>query len=310
MRTQMETNRAITDYDEPLEKPVVSQDENDCTESTDSFTEFAGESISHYSNNPESKHRITFAPELEVCEIPHREDMTDEEYHLAFYSKNEIAFMNEEQNETADRIEAGKKAKKSTTYRGLEAWTQMGQHEMNQRIFSCVDSVLDEQDKQWTKGRNSTRRIAKASKGLTKTSRKIALELAKQDEKEARKVYEEHLDEHDKAAQEEPFHLPLVAVITNSTIMKKSKKYTPDSLRSLNASSHSMDLGLSMHSHDSCDSGLWSLSSSSILEKPTTPKKKRKSKKKSAAREGKAEKETPAKTTASRRKKINKVMVV
>lgn len=294
----------ISEYHQPLEKHVVFSDENDFTESTEFIIEIT-ESTSQYSN-AEPQRRISFAPEMELCEIPHREDMTDEEYYLSFYSPDEIAVMNEEQNESADRMESGKKAKKSTPYRGLEAWTQRGQHEMNQRIFSCVDSVLDEQDKQWTKGRSSTRKIAKASKSLTKTSRKIALELAKQDEKDARKIYEGHLDENHQ--EEESSHIPLRAVIRSSTIMKSKKTKNSDSSnRSLDASSHSLDLGISMHSHDSCDSGFWSLSSNSLA---SAPKKKRKSKKKSAAREGKNPKETPAKTPASRRKKIGKVVVV
>ncbi|KAL3940429.1 MAG: hypothetical protein SGBAC_005037 [Bacillariaceae sp.] len=301
----MTPNATITEQDQSFDKHVVCNDDNDCTEATESVTEIT-ETPSDCSN-PESRRGISFAPEIEEYEIPSREDMTADEYYLSFYSPEEIAFMNVEQNETADRMEAGKKAKKSTPFRGLEAWTQRGQHEMNQRIFSCVDSVLDEQDKQWTKGRNSTRKIAKASKSLTKTSRNKALELAKQDEKEARKVYEEHLDENDEA-EDEP-HVPLRAVIRQSTIIRNKKKKAGSS-KSLDGSIHSLDLGMSMHSHDSCDSGFWSLSSNSVFDKPATPKKKRKSKKKSAAREGKSPKDTPAKTTASRRKKIGKVMIV
>eukprot|EP00526_Cylindrotheca_closterium_P014842 CAMPEP_0113636180 /NCGR_PEP_ID=MMETSP0017_2-20120614/18881_1 /TAXON_ID=2856 /ORGANISM="Cylindrotheca closterium" /LENGTH=286 /DNA_ID=CAMNT_0000547035 /DNA_START=88 /DNA_END=948 /DNA_ORIENTATION=- /assembly_acc=CAM_ASM_000147 len=284
----MAPNATITEYDQPLEKFVAYNDENDHTETTVSISE-----------TEKTVKRITFDEELEECEIPNREDMSEDEYYLSFYSPAEIAWMNEEQNETADRIEAGKKEKKSAPYRGLEAWTQRGQHEMNQRIFSCVDSVLDEQDKQWTKGHGSTRRLAKASKSLTKTSKNLALGLAKQDEKDARKIYESDLDGDDK---EEESCIPLRAIISNSTIMK-SKKSRRGSNKSLDGGSSSFDLSMSMHSTDSCDSGFFSFATES-----STPKKKRKSKKKSAAREGKAPKETPAKTTASRRKQLKKVM--
>lgn len=305
MYTKMTPNATITEDEQPFDKFVVCQDENDCTEATKSVTEI-DETPSDCSN-PESRRGISFAPEIDLYEIPSREDMTEAEYYLSFYSPDEIAFMNEEQNRTADRMDSGKKAKKSSPFRGLEAWTQKGQHEMNQRILSCVDSVLDEQDKQWTDRRNSTRRIAKASKSLTRMSRDIASKVAKQDEKEARKVYEEHLDGNDEE-EDEP-HIPLCAVIRQSTIIRNKKKKA-GSGKSLDGSSHSLDLGMSMHSHDSCDSGFWSVSSNSVFDKPKTPKKKRKSKKKSAAREGKSPKGTPAKTTASRRKKISKVMIV
>lgn len=297
------------EYEQPLEKPLnyklEDAAENDDTEVTEeiSSAEFSQE---------EPSRKITFYHEVEECEIPSREDMSDEECYLCYYSPDEIAWMNQEQNETADRMEAGKKAKKATPYRGLEAWTQRGQHQMNQRIFSCVDSVLDEQDQQWQKQKSSTRKIAKASKSITKTSKKLALELAKQDEKDARKIYEQHLNDdddvdvdvdQDEQQEEEQPHIPLRDMIRNSTIMK-SKKKKMSSNRSLDGSSHSMDLGISMHSCDSCDSGFWSIHSTPSLLEKKPKKKKRKSKKKSAAREGKTPKETPAKTPASRRKKI------
>jgi len=137
----------------------------------------------------EPQQKISFYPKVEVYEISNREDRSKEEYYLCFYSPDEITWTNEELHETADRMESGKKAKKSKPYRGLEAWTQRGRHEMNQRVFSYIDSVLDEQEKQRKTSKPiSTRKIAKACRSLTKTSKTIALELAKQDEKEACKV--------------------------------------------------------------------------------------------------------------------------
>ncbi|KAL3940428.1 MAG: hypothetical protein SGBAC_005036 [Bacillariaceae sp.] len=301
MFTRTARNATIAQQEQPLDKYVVCKDENDCTEATETSSEC-------FSSATKPQRRISFAPYMDVCDIPSREDMTNVEYCLSFYSPDEIALLNDEHNETADRMDSGKKAKKSAPYRGLESWTQKGQRDMNARIFSCMDSVLNEQDKQWADDRNSTRRIAKASKSLTKTSRNRALEFAKQDEKEARKVYEEHLEGNDEE-EDEP-HIPLRAVIRQSTIMK-SKKTKGVSGRSVDGgSSHSRSLGMSIHSHDSCDSALWSLSSNSVFDKQANPPKKRKSKKKSPAREGKTLTETPAKTPASRRKKIKKVIVV
>lgn len=285
-------------------------------ESVTEVTEITDGTSSSFLQEP--KRKINFYPEVELCEIPNRWDMSDEEYFLCFYSPDEIDWMNEEQNETADRIESGEEAKRDTPYRGLEAWTQEGQYLMNQRIFSCVDAVLDEQDKQWKKNKSSTRKIARASKSLSKSSNKLALELAKQDEIEARKIYEEDLNDehddydHDEQDNEEETHIPLRAVIQNSTFMKskrgKSKNPNgPSSVRSLDGSFASIEqIGMSMHSRDSFDSGFWSLTSSSnsVLDKPK--KKKRKSKKKSAARDGLTPNEDPKKTPASRRKKIKK----
>ncbi|KAL3940427.1 MAG: hypothetical protein SGBAC_005035 [Bacillariaceae sp.] len=302
MLTKIARDETTIQYERPVDQCYVCKDDIDCTAATDSTT--VTTETSSECCNAKSQRRISFGPEIWEYEIPSREDMTEAEYNLSFYSPDEIAFLNEEQNETVDRMDSGKKPKKSSPYRGLEAWTQKGQHNMNQRIFACVDSVLDEQDKQWTDRRNSTRRIAKASKTLTRMSRDIAFKLAKQDEKEARKVYEEHSGENDEE-ENEP-HVPLRAVIRQSTIMR-SKKKRSGSGRSLDGSSHSMGLEISLHSHDSCDSGLWSLSSNSVFEKAEqTPQKKRKSKQKPAVREGKTPKETPAKTLASQRRRYKK----
>jgi len=291
-----------------LEKPavhvIVSEAETDAT----------SESIeirpSHHFDGEEPQRRIRFAPEMDILEIPTREELTDDEYYLSFYSKEEFACMNEAQNETADRMERGKKAKKSTAYRGLEAWTQEGQREMNQRIFACVDSVLDEQDRQWKCGRDSVRRIAKVYRSLTKTSKSVARKLARQDENEACKIYKQY-DGKDCRVQEEDdiWEEPLRLVIESSTVMKKKKK-KKENFTSSGRSIDSMDT-MSVNS-DSADSAFWSLNSSSLFDmKPVSEiPKKRKCKKKSAARFGEECPDSPAKTTASRRKSIKNEVVV
>jgi hypothetical protein len=247
------------------------------------------------SSDQEEDRTIRFALDVDVFYVLHRDDLTDDEVTDSHYSAGEIAAMNEAQGETADRLESGKKAKKSSPYRGLEAWTQQGQLYMNQRIFSCVDAVLDEQERQWTDDLTSTKRIAKVSRKFTKTSVDIALDLAKQDEKEARKTYQKELDQ-----ETEPDHnlkqASLILLIQASPLMtrkkkvsiKKTKTRTQTSMTSRKTHKSQQKVQKTspkapkspqkLHKKSEPQSGFWSLSSGTKSLFDSVPKKQKKSK--------------------------------
>jgi len=301
-----------TKFEKPGAKVVVDDAETDATETSESLEIRPSHD---FDDDEEPGRRIRFAPEVDVFDIPSRDELTDDEYYLSFYSKEEIACMNQAQNETADRMESGKKAKKSSPYRGLEAWTKEGQQIMSQRILACIDAVLNEQDRQWACGRDSMRRIAKVYKSLSKTSKLIARELAKKDEKEACKVYEQSCEEDNPVQEDDDlWEEPLRMAIESSSIMKKKKKKMnrSSSGRSIGSTDTiSLDsfssLGASLHSTDSTDSAFWSLNSSSLFDiKPSGGEipKKRKCKKKSAARLGEECPDSPGKTSGPRRKVV------
>eukprot|EP00980_Cylindrotheca_fusiformis_P019467 scaffold6708_cov134-Cylindrotheca_fusiformis.AAC.37 len=143
----------------------------------------------------ETEGTVRFALHMDVFDILCRDEYTDEELAACFYSQDDISDMNAVQTEIADRMEQGKRAKKSSPYRGLEAWTEQGQLDMNERIYACVDAVLDEQSLQWADGISSRKRIAKVAKRMSQESVRKALKLAKQDEKEAKRTYKKALEE-------------------------------------------------------------------------------------------------------------------
>ena len=82
------------------------------------------------------------------------------------------------------------KCKKNENYRGLENRTEQGQKECNQQIHSCIDAVMDEQDKQWEEDIIDWERIADCSRQVSIYCSIVASKRAIQDAKDARKAYQ------------------------------------------------------------------------------------------------------------------------
>lgn len=173
---------------------------------------------------------IRFALHMHVFDILCREEYSEDERAASYYTADEITAINDAQSDAADRMASGKKAKKSSPYRGLEAWTDQGQLAMNERIFTCVDAVLDEQEQQWINGISSRKRVAKVSKTFSGASTQIALDLAKHDAKDAKKAYRKDLEDSERSLfseqQGDTLSSSLRMSIQASPLMAPKKKVT------------------------------------------------------------------------------------
>eukprot|EP00980_Cylindrotheca_fusiformis_P022656 scaffold9542_cov92-Cylindrotheca_fusiformis.AAC.3 len=136
----------------------------------------------------EVKRKVQFAETVVRHFIPSHETYSEEERHGCWYTNEEKRKHKKSHYRTAERMEMGLKCKKECSYRGLEAWTTAGGKQANKLIHACIDAVMDEQDSQWELNCDDKERIAKASKSKSKKSVRIALKLARNDAKEAKKA--------------------------------------------------------------------------------------------------------------------------
>jgi len=161
-------------------------DENDSSE------------FSSYSSGPQRA--VVFAMTPKYREIISRHDYSEKEIRRCWYSVEEKEKMNRSKDKMVARLEAGKPARGSATYRGLECWTTKGGQDLDEKIAAVVNAVMDEQDRQWSVNCDDHDRIAQVSATVTAESAIIARRLAMQDEKEA-KVAWESLDESSLGSQ-------------------------------------------------------------------------------------------------------------
>mmetsp|Transcript_26130 Transcript_26130/g.63723 ORF Transcript_26130/g.63723 Transcript_26130/m.63723 type:complete len:223 (-) Transcript_26130:504-1172(-) len=120
-----------------------------------------------------------------------RHDYSETEVHQSWLSAEEMEKMNERQFKTVERMESGKNAKRGSTYRGLECMSVKGQAEMDDIISYCLDSVLDEQDRQFYVFGvvEDTEMIAQASSYCSGECAQKALNRARSDAREAKRCY-------------------------------------------------------------------------------------------------------------------------
>ena len=116
--------------------------------------------------------------------------------------------MNRNKDKTVARLEAGKPARGDTTYQGLQCWTAQGGKALDESIALVVNSVMDEQDRQWAANVDDFERIAQVSAAATAHSAKAALETGLNDEMEARLAWETEeiglFSEHSNEAEDVP----------------------------------------------------------------------------------------------------------
>jgi hypothetical protein len=113
------------------------------------------------------------------------EEYTEDEVRNCWYSFEDKEKMYEKHNKMVARFESGKKAKKGSTYRGLECWTTKGGCDLDLNISKCTDAVMDEQDAQWSASIDDWERVATASREVTVGSAKRALATGQEYEREA-----------------------------------------------------------------------------------------------------------------------------
>lgn len=79
--------------------------------------------------------------------------------------------------------------KNPSCYRGLEGFTTERSESSTNSVDVCIDAVLDEQEMQWDREEDDFDRIAAISQDLSKCSIDRAIMRAKEDEREARRIY-------------------------------------------------------------------------------------------------------------------------
>jgi hypothetical protein len=87
--------------------------------------------------------------------------------------------------------------------RGLEKLTNFGS-ERDVSTKSCINSILDEQDRQWSEGINDVNRVADACRQISAKSTILALLLADYDEREALKAYKKMNTDKKRSPEEYP----------------------------------------------------------------------------------------------------------
>ena len=140
----------------------------------------------------EEEERITIVrfSEQVLCKATiSRKEITPKEKSNAWYSSQELQRLVQKYVKTCERRLSGKQPKKNSTYRGLENLDQDDALELKMNIQSCVDSVLQEQDRQFNRGIRDVQAIADASKVYSKECRDHALAMGKADERQAQKAY-------------------------------------------------------------------------------------------------------------------------
>jgi len=146
-------------------------------------------------STPSSYHRrvrVRFDYQTQVETIVCREDYSPSELNACWYSSEEKTSMYEGYEKTVMRMEAGKRPKKNTTYRGLENFSETNSFQLDEIVHDCIDAVMDEQDRQWAE--NTTDEIdwscfREMSLQFSLQSSSLAYKMAEYDEREARKAY-------------------------------------------------------------------------------------------------------------------------
>ena len=189
LASRQQTNSQIT-YDELsniIERGLQLLEEGDVS-SEDCDNDETDSRTSSQASGPQ--HAISFAPATKVHEIMGLEEYSEKELRRCWYSPEEKEKMNASKDKIVARLEAGKKPRSDMTYRGLECWTTKGGQKLDENIARSVNSVMDEQDRQWALNCDDWDKIAEVSAAVTVDSGRIAREVALEDEKEAQLVWQ------------------------------------------------------------------------------------------------------------------------
>jgi hypothetical protein len=134
--------------------------------------------------------KVRFDGKVHRREILSREAYTADEAQRSWLSSDEKAKMAEKRYKTVKRMEAGKRPRQNSTFRGLETSTVRGAEHMTKTVEVTVDAVMDEQDRQWKENSDDWDRLAKVHNKVSKASKDLAIKRAKSDAREAQKAYQ------------------------------------------------------------------------------------------------------------------------
>lgn len=132
--------------------------------------------------------KVRFADKVQSRIILSRKAYTADEAKHSWLSPDNKAKMTEKSYKTVDRMEAGKRPRQNSTFRGLEAYSVQGGDNLAQTVEETIDAVMDEQARQWKEGADDWDRLARIYKKASKESKDLALKRAKSDAREAQKA--------------------------------------------------------------------------------------------------------------------------
>jgi len=135
------------------------------------------------------KEAVTFDEVVHLRATMSRKDYSEREARQSWMTSVEMEEMNTRCFKTAERMESGKCAKRNSTYRGLENFSARGQSKLDRTIRDCIDSVLDEQDRQYSYGIDDFSLIAKASFAHSEKCATTALRIGRLDAREAKRCH-------------------------------------------------------------------------------------------------------------------------
>ena len=133
---------------------------------------------------------VHFAPAIvHACFIESHKEFSKKERLRCWYSALEKEKMMSRHEKVVIRMEQGKPPKTTKqTYRGLESWTTVGATLLDNAINTCINSVMDEQDRQWHSNENDFELIAACSLQVTSDSKDRARQVGINDEEAAKAV--------------------------------------------------------------------------------------------------------------------------
>jgi len=132
---------------------------------------------------PLSKH-IQFADENHVRDIPHLDEVPEEEIEATWYSAKEYSEIKQSYQSTIFMMESGEKIADDQTTRGLEYRTQEGAWARYENKRDAYNAVLDEQDRQWKVDQDDFEKLREIYLEHSTKCAQAAVVRALQDEKD------------------------------------------------------------------------------------------------------------------------------
>lgn len=135
--------------------------------------------------------RISFNEQVQCRATISRQDYSELEAHQTWLSREEMAKMTERQFKTVARMKSSKNSKRESAYRGLEGMSVNGEAQLDEIIKYCVDSVMDEQDRQYYLFEKivDSEVLAQSSLNCSEECKRKALNRARSDAREAKRCY-------------------------------------------------------------------------------------------------------------------------
>eukprot|EP00980_Cylindrotheca_fusiformis_P003857 scaffold858_cov123-Cylindrotheca_fusiformis.AAC.33 len=136
-----------------------------------------------------SKRRVSFSETLEESvSCIGRDDLSNDERQNYWYSRSELADIGQDNDRNVQRLESGIQREKSSTYRGLEIHTSAGGIYRNKLKIKHLQTFLKVQNRQRNIGSNDWLELAITSEDLSEESKRIAIDFALRDQKDAVKI--------------------------------------------------------------------------------------------------------------------------